>query len=73
MAPTDPAAKAVESTLRLWAMAFYEITKYRRHNILRQTAPYLIPLLADSSLFSNLETTLLFGTRFVKALAKEVD
>lgn len=73
MAPTDLAAKAVESALRLWTMAFYEISKYRRRNILRQTAPDFIRLLADSSLFSNRDTTRLFGTRFVKALAKEAD
>jgi hypothetical protein len=37
--PNDPHLQHVESALRLWGVAFHDVTMNRRKNILRQTAP----------------------------------
>ena len=71
--PGDAANQYIESALRLWGVAFSEITKNRRKNILRQTAPDYINLLTDPSLFSNRETSRLFGAHFLEAMSKEAD
>ena len=71
--PGDAANPYIESALRLWGVAFSEITKNRRKNILRQTAPDYINLLTDPSLFSNRETSRLFGAHFLEAMSKEAD
>ncbi|KAK4006820.1 hypothetical protein OUZ56_011978 [Daphnia magna] len=71
--PDDMLNQYVESALRLWGVAFSEVTKNRRKNILRQISPGFVNLLSDQSLFSNRETCRLFGVHFLNALSKEAD
>ena len=71
--PHDPQLQFVESALRLWGVAFREITKNRRKNILRQTAPDFLNLLSDPNMFSKREMSRLFGVHFLNAMAKEAE
>jgi Reverse transcriptase (RNA-dependent DNA polymerase) len=71
--PTDPHLQHVESALRLWGVAFRDVTMNRRKNILRQTAPDFLNLLSDPAMFSNREMSRLFGVHFLNAMAKEAD
>ncbi|EFX70828.1 hypothetical protein DAPPUDRAFT_327777 [Daphnia pulex] len=71
--PNDPHLQHVESALRLWGVAFRDVTMNRRKNILRQTAPDFLNLLSDPTMFSNREMSRLFGVHFLNAIAKEAD
>ena len=54
-------------------VAFREVTKNRRKNILRQTAPDFLNLLSDPTMFSSREMGRLFGVHFLNAMAKEAE
>ncbi|EFX73425.1 hypothetical protein DAPPUDRAFT_109829 [Daphnia pulex] len=53
--PNDPHLQHIESALRLWGVAFRDVTMNRRKNILRQTAPDFLNLFSDPKMFSNHE------------------
>ena len=71
--PAHPHLQHVVSALRLWGVAFRDVTMNRRKNILRQTAPDFLNLLSDPTMFSNREMSRLFGVHFLNAMAKEAD
>lgn len=73
MPPADPHLQHIESALRLWGVAFRDVTMNRRKNILRQTAPDFLNLLSDPTMFSNREMSRLFSVHFLNAMAKEAD
>ncbi|KAI9557171.1 hypothetical protein GHT06_016978 [Daphnia sinensis] len=71
--PSDPHLQHIKSALRLWGVAFRDVTMNRRKNILRQMAPDFLNLLSDPTMFSNREMSRLFGVHFLNAMAKEAD
>ena len=71
--PAHSHLQQVVSALRLWEVAFRDVTMNRRKNILRQTAPDFLNVLSDPNMFSNREISRLFGVHFLNAMAKETD
>ena len=67
----DPIAKAISVLLKLWAIAFRDISKHRRMNILARTDPDFINLLKDPRNFSPKELNKLFGRKFVKEMSAD--
>ena len=45
----------LQHVLRLWGVAFRDVTMNHRKNILRQTAPDFLHLFSDPTMFSNRE------------------
>ncbi|EFX69948.1 hypothetical protein DAPPUDRAFT_257735 [Daphnia pulex] len=71
---TDPDCKeALEMALHLWGVAFNDITKSRRRNIIRQTDPKMESLLEDQDNFDLSESYQLFGRYFLKAMVRSTD
>ncbi|KAI9554999.1 reverse transcriptase [Daphnia sinensis] len=72
---TDPDCKeALETALQLWGVAFNDITKSRRRNlIIRQTDPKMESLLEDQENFDLSESNHLFGRYFLKAMVRSAD
>ncbi|KAK4028525.1 hypothetical protein OUZ56_017934 [Daphnia magna] len=62
--------EALETALQLWGVAFNDITKSRRRNILRQTDPKMESLLEDQDNFEFSESNHLFGRHFLKAMVR---
>ena len=58
--------EALETALQLWGVAFNDITKSRRRNILRQTDPKMESLLEDQDNFEFLESNHFFWRPFFK-------
>ncbi|KZR97659.1 Uncharacterized protein APZ42_007340 [Daphnia magna] len=71
--PSDPHLQHIDSALRLWGVAFRDVTMNWRKNILRQMAPDFLNLLFDPTSFSNREMSRLFGVHFLNAIAKKAD
>ncbi|KZR97601.1 Uncharacterized protein APZ42_007426, partial [Daphnia magna] len=71
--PSDPHLQHIKSALRLWGVAFRDVTMNRRKNIFPQMAPDFLNLLSDPTMFSNREMLRLFGVHFLNAMAKEAD
>lgn len=69
----DPSAYFAESALRLWGVAFAEVSKHRRWNVLRQTDPSFTSLLSDPASFSGRDVKDLFGDHFLKVMVREAD
>lgn len=67
----DPIAKAISALLKLWAIAFRDISKHRRMNILIRTDAEFINLLKDPRNFSPKELNKLFGRKFVKEMSAD--
>ena len=63
--------KAVSAALKLWTVAFRDISKHRRKNILSRTDPDFVGLLKDPRNFSSRETNKLFGGKFMSEMAKD--
>lgn len=60
--------RAVKAALDLWGVAFYDITKARRKNILAQLNPNFLTLVDSPSRFSPKEFQSLFGRTFSRSL-----
>jgi len=71
--PNDPDVQDLEASLRLMGVAFANISKMRRANVLRQVAPRMMSLLDDPDAFSSREYERLFGTKFLDSLMKETE
>ena len=71
--PDDPDVKDLETSLQLLCGAFFNTSKMRRSNVLRQIAPRMMSLLDDPSVFSSHECERLFGNKFLDALLKETE
>ena len=65
--------EALETALQLWGVAFNDITKSRRRNILRQTDPKMESLLEDQDNFEISESNHLFGRHFLRAMVRTAD
>jgi hypothetical protein len=65
--------EALETALQLWGVAFNDITKSRRRNIIRQTDPKMESLLEDQDNFDLSESNQLFGRYFLKAMVRSAD
>jgi hypothetical protein len=59
---------ALHGAISLWGVAFNDITKSRRRNILRQTDPKMESLLDNLDNFKESERNLLFGSTFLNAM-----
>lgn len=73
MDKNDPNYRFIDSAIRLWGVAFNDMTKQRRFNIIRQTDPDYLAMLSDPRVFSERESNQLFGDRFLQALSKEAE
>ncbi len=60
--------RAVKAALDLWGVAFYDITKARRKNVLAQLNPNFLTLVDSPSRFSPKEFQSLFGRTFSRSL-----
>lgn len=69
----DPNYRFVDSAVRLWGVAFNDMTKQRRYNVIRQTDSEYVSMLSDPKAFAEREVKHLFGDRFIKALSKEAE
>lgn len=61
---------AVKDALSLWGNVFYELTQYRRRNILKQTNPSFKYLINRPENFAPSEFKDLFGRSFIKNMVK---
>ena len=66
----DPNYRFIDSAVRLWGVAFNDMTKQRRYNVIHQTDSEYLSMLSDSKVFSEREVQHLFGDRFIKALSE---
>ena len=71
--PDDPDVKDLETSLQLLCGTFFNTSKMRRSNVMRQLAPRMMSLLDDPSVFSSHECERLFGNKFLDALLKETE
>ena len=65
--------EALETALQLWGVAFNDITKSRRRNILRQTDPKMESLLEDQNNFEFSESSHFCGRHFLRAMVRTAD
>jgi len=70
---THPAFQLLESTMRLWAVAQFSITKNRRANIMSGVFPKYTALLKDPTRFSPSEIGFLFGPTFLSTLLQAIE
>lgn len=71
--PADPITEAVRASLKLWAEAFYDVTRRRRRNIVSQVDPRYEFLLTSSKAFSGRKRSDLFGERFIDEMVKDAE
>ena len=71
--PDDETSSAHRVAIRLWSVAFNDVSRRRRKNIISVSDPLMDFLLSETDAFSKREPTKLFTSRFLKAMLAEAD
>lgn len=70
---SDDGRAAIGDFFSLWGNIVGEFSKYRRHNIIRQTHPTYKYLVDDKNNFSRREQGDLFGRTFIRSMVQTAD